>query len=258
MKNKSFDIVVKKLMKLKWKLVDIKKIVGILSNIQDDKFTIQKAYKMIYYLKNRWYLENIKKNVFFVKEAEAKISKEYIVDTFYWPLVRKHCREFLSSARYIWWIKALELNVSSYDAPDELLIVNQHKQSTEVIMFDKQIVFKTYSKATERWNLFWFFMKLTKKVAVHNIQFPVACLELAILESLYNPSLVSQGYVNELVKKVLRKQWKTLDFTIRANILKKNKHHASINRLHVLAKTLDQELADKIKAIIKKYGYFIN
>jgi imidazoleglycerol phosphate dehydratase HisB len=70
--------------------------------------------------------------------------------------------------------------------------------------------------------------------------------------------MVSQGYVNELVKKVLRKQRKSLDITIRASILKKNKHHTSINRLHALAKTIDQTLADKIKAIIKKYGYFIS
>jgi len=175
------------------------------------------------------------------------------VDHFYWSLVKKHCREFLSSARYIGGVKALELNLSSFDAPDELLIVNQTKQATEVIMLEKQIVFKTYSKAKEKGNLFTFFNALTKKVTVHGNTFPVACLELSILESLYNPSMVSQGYINELVKKVLRKQRKSLDVTIRANILKKNKHHTSINRLYALAKTIDEVLADKIKAIIKKY-----
>ncbi|MFA7717555.1 MAG: hypothetical protein WC875_02475 [Candidatus Absconditabacterales bacterium] len=258
MKNKNFDIVVKKLIKWKGKLVDIKKIGDILSNIQDDASTLQKVYKMVYYLKNRGYLENIKKNIFFVKDVEEKVTKEVIIERFYWPLVRKHCRDFLNSSWYIGGVKALELNLSSFDAPEELLIVNQSKQSTEVLMFDKQIVFKTYSKAKEKGNLFGFFFKLTKKIIIHKAQFPVACLELAILESLYNPSMVSQGYVNELVKKVLRKQRKSLDTTIRANILKKNKHHTSINRLYKLAKTLDEVLAEKIKAIIKKYGYFIN
>jgi hypothetical protein len=47
-------------------------------------------------------------------------------------------------------VKALELNLSSFDAPDELLICNQTKQATEVIMLEKQIVFKTYSKAKEK------------------------------------------------------------------------------------------------------------
>ena len=73
-----------------------------------------------------------------------------IIDRFYWPLVKKHCREYLTSSRYIGGVKALELNLSSFDAPEELLIVNQSKQSTEVLMFDKQIVFKTYSKAKEK------------------------------------------------------------------------------------------------------------
>ena len=258
MKNKSFDTVVKKLIKRKWKLVDIKKIGDILNNIQDDMSTLQKVYKMVYYLKNRWYLENIKKNVFFVKDPEDKVSREMIIERFYRPLVKKHCCEYLSSTWYIGGVKALELNLASFDAPEELLIVNQSKQSTEVLMFDKQIVFKTYSKAKEKGNLFGFFCKLTKKITIHKTQFPVACLELAILESLYNPSMVSQGYVDELVKKVLRKQRKSLDTTLRANILKKNKHHTSINRLYKLSKTLNEELAEKIKAIIKKYGYFIN
>ena len=255
MKNKSFDIVVKRLIKQKGKLIDIKKIADILEHIQDDKNTLQKAYKMVYYLKNRGHLENIKKNVFFVKDPETIVSQDVILERFYWPLVKKHCREFLSSARYIGGIKALELNLSAYEVPDELLIVNLQKQATEVIMFDKQVVFKTYSKAKESTPLFRFFAGFTKKISIQNISFPVACLELAILESLYNPSLISQGYVNELVKKVLRKQAVTLDMTIRAQILKKNKHHTSINRLYALAKTIDEDLAQKIKLLIKKYGY---
>ncbi len=244
-------------MKLKWKLVDIKKIGSILSHVHDE-VAQQKVYKIIYYLKNRWYLSTIKKNIFLVKDPEHIVSDQDIVDTFYWFMVKKHCREFLSSARYIGGIKALELNLSSFDAPDELLIINMNKQATEVVMLEKQIIFKTYSTAKEKWTLFSFFAKLTKKIQINAITFPVACIELAILESLYNPSLVSQGYVNELVKKVLRKQRKSLDVTIWANILKKNKHHTSINRLYALARTIDESFADKIKAIIKKYWYFIS
>jgi hypothetical protein len=81
---------------------------------------------------------------------------------------------------------------------------------------------------------------MTTKIMVHKTSFPVACLELSILESLYNPSLVSQGYVNELVKKALKKYAKTLHFALWADILKKNKHHTSINRLYVLARTIDE------------------
>jgi hypothetical protein len=53
-------------------------------------------------------------------------------------------------------------------------------------MYDKQIVFKTYSK-NKTDNLFKFFWKLTKKITIGKHSFPIAGLELAILESLYNP-----------------------------------------------------------------------
>ena len=104
--------------------------------------------------------------------------------------------------------------------------MNNYKQATEVVMFDKQIVFKTYAK-NKTDNLFKFFRKLTKKVNIGKHTFPIAGLELAILESLYNPGMIAQGYINELVKKVIRKYHKTLDIKIREAILKKNKHNGS-------------------------------
>lgn len=69
--------------------------------------------------------------------------------------------------------------------------------------------------------------------------------------------MVTQGYINELVKKVIRKYHKTLDITIWESILRKNKHNTSINRLYALTKTIDPDLAEKLKNLIKRYGYFI-
>lgn len=123
-------------------------------------------------------------------------------------------------------------------------------------MLDKQIVFKTYAK-NKTDNLFRFFWKLTKPIKIGKQTFPIAGLELAILESLYNPSMISQGYINELVKKVIRKYHKTLDMKVWESILRKNKHNTSINRLYMLTKTINPDLADKLKNLIKKYGYFI-
>ena len=123
-------------------------------------------------------------------------------------------------------------------------------------MFDKQIVFKTYTK-NKTDNLFRFFRKLTKPIKIGKQAFPIAGLELAILESLYNPGMIAQGYINELVKKVLRKYHKTLDVKVRESILRKNKHNTSINRLYMLARTIHPDLADKLKNLIKRYGYFI-
>ena len=121
-------------------------------------------------------------------------------------------------------------------------------------MFDKQIVFKIYAK-NKTDNLFSFFWKFTKKLTIGKQILSVAWLELALVESLYNPWMITQWYINELVKKAIRKYYKVLDVTIWEAILRKNKHNTSINRLYLLVKPIDPELADKIKNIIKKYGY---
>ncbi len=256
MANKVFDSTVKRLIKYKGRLVDGQKIASLLCSSLAEDFSIQKSYKIIYYLKARWYLEPIKKNVFFVKDPERQYSQQEILDMFYRAMVKKHCSEYLKGNRYIGWIKALELNLASYDVPDELSLVNQYKQSTETLMLDRQIVFRTYSKKKSD-NLFKFFRTLTRKIKIGNLIFPIAGLELAILESLYNPGMITQGYINELIKKVIRKYHSTLDIDIFTAILKKNKHNTSINRLYMLAKTISPDLAEKLKCLIKRYGYFI-
>ncbi len=256
MSNEVFDNIVRKLMKYKGKLIDVEKIGILLKSSMGDHFSVQKMYKIIYYLKIRGYLENLKKNIFFVKDPDQHTVKEELLDRFYRTIVKKHCSDFLKGNWYIGGLKALELNLSSYDIPDELIIVNEYKQSTEVIMFDKQIIFRTYSKNKTN-NLFRFFWKLTKKIKIWTQTFPIAGLELAIVESLYNPSMITQWYINELVKKVIRKYHKTLDIKVWELILKKNKHNTSINRLYMLARTISPDLADKLKSLIKRYGYFI-
>jgi hypothetical protein len=174
---------------------------------------------------------------------------------FYRTIVKQHCTEFLKSNRYIGWLKALELNTSSFAIPDELLIVNNYKQSNEVIMFTKQICFKRYGTVKE--NLFSFFYKFAKKITIGKQVYFVADLELALLESLYNPWLIHTGYVTELVKRILRERKDDLDLTVREKILRKNKHHSSINRLYKIAQSVDPVFADKIKVLIKKVSYFI-
>lgn len=256
MANNVFDILVKKLTKYKGKLVDGKKIESLVNSFAAQEVSVQKNYKLVYYLKLRWYLENIKKNVFFVKDPDRQYTQDEILDLFYRMMVKRHCSAYLTWYWYIGWIKALELNLNSYDIPEELSIFNAYKQSTEVLMLDKQIVFKTYSKQNID-NLFKFFLKLTKPVSIGKFSFPIACLELALLESLYNPPMIIQGYINELVKKVIRKYHKTLDISIFESILRKNKHNTSINRLYDLAKGINPDLAEKLKDLIKKYGYVI-
>ncbi len=255
MKNKYFDIVVKKIWKYKNKIIEIKKIKEIIKNILDSEYSEQKTYKIIYYLKNRWYIESLKKDIFFVKDPDKNQKEEDLVEKFYREILKKHCNEYTIWKRYIWWIKALELYLSSFEIPEEILIVNPTKQATEVVTGNKKILFKTYG--SNKKNLFSFFYEFTKKISINNITFPIANLELAICETLYNQSVINKWYSEELIKKILRKYEKRIDIKILENFLKNNKHHSAINKLYKISQTINPTISEKIKSWIKKYSYFI-
>lgn len=255
MKNSYFNILVKNILKHKNKLIEISKIKDILKKILDTDYSDQKLYKTIYYLKNREYLLSLKKDILLVKDPDKQYNEDQLLEIYYRNILKKHCNQFIKWNRYIWWLKALELNISSYEIPEEILIVNQNKQCTEKVMFNKQILLKTYS--TNEKKVFNNFYKLTKKIYIKNNVFPIANMELAILESLYNISIINKWYTEELIKKILRKNKKHIDTKIREKIIKSWKHHSSINRLYKISMSIDPELAESIKAIIKKYSYFI-
>ena len=255
MRNQYFDIVVKKILKHKNKLIEIGKIKDIIKNILDTDYSEQKTYKMIYYLKNRWYIESLKKDIFFVKNPERIYKEGELIERFYREILKKHCNNYINGKRYIGGIKALELNLSSYDIPEEILIVNSNKQATEIIAWEKKWLFKTYW--SNKKNLFPLFLKYTRKIAINNQLFPVANIELAIVETLYNQSIINQKYWEELIKKIIRKLGKNINIKVLEDFLKNNKHHSAINKLYKLSQISNPTLAEEIKIIIKKYSYFM-
>ena len=127
MKKNNFDIIVKNLFKYKNKLIEIDKIKDIVKKILDSEYSENKAYKMIYHLKNKWYLLNLKKGLFLVKNPEKKYQEQQLLEMFYWSIVKRHCKEFANNKWYIWGIKALELNITNFDIPEELLIIKDRK-----------------------------------------------------------------------------------------------------------------------------------
>ncbi len=143
----------------------------------------------------------------------------------------------------------------SYSIPDEILLVNNKKQSTETIILGKTALLKTYQNKNK--SLFSLFFKATHKVKIDNHSFSVAKPELAILETLYNTSPLQKAYSEELIKKRLKKNKKYFDFQLLENLLKESKHNSSINRLAQLATSVDSEFSDKIKNLIKRYGYLM-
>ncbi|USN56151.1 MAG: hypothetical protein H6765_08495 [Candidatus Peribacteria bacterium] len=66
-----------------------------------DTYSDTKAYKFIYYLKNRGYLVSIKKTIFYVKYPEDHISESLILEDYYWQILHHHCSETLEKNWYI-------------------------------------------------------------------------------------------------------------------------------------------------------------
>lgn len=131
----------------------------------------------------------LKKQYFFVKDPDEVCQEEKLLDRYYWTMLKKHCKEFVYSDWYIGGLKALELHMQSYDIPDDILVVTANKQATEVVMFDKRVVFKMYEH--RKIPLFSHFKKMIVKVPVQSFSLPVACFELSLLETLFNPSPLS-------------------------------------------------------------------
>ena len=256
MKNESFQIVIEKIWKYRWKIITTEKIREIIEQIMWESYSTNRMYKIFYYLKSRWYIIDLKKNFYFVKLPEDEINEEDIVDRLYRTILNKQIKNLTKWRRYIWWLKALEIALGIYTIPDEILIVNENKQWIENLILEKKILFKTYS--SKKKNLFPFFYKETEKITIEREKINVALPELAILETLFNTSAIQKNYWEDLIKKRIRKNRKTFNIDIIEKCLKENKHNSSINRLSELVNNIDQELSKKLKTYIKKYGYILN
>jgi len=256
MRDSYFNSCVERLSKYKNKILIIQKLKDIIKSILWDNFSENKIYKMIYYLKSKWYLYSIKKDLILIKNPNDTIDESSILEKFYREILSSHVVYYCKNNRYIWWIKALELNTENYEIPDEIDVFNDSKVSLEVVLFEKKVLFKKYKHKSE--SIWSKFKKFTKKIKISNKKFNIANVELSILESLHSPSLIQKWYINELIKKIIRKNKKKLDLTIFEQIIKTSKHQSSINRLYDISKSVDPIFAQQILNIIKKYSFLIS
>ena len=86
---------------------------------------------------------------------------------------------------------------------------------------------------------------------------PIANLELSILECLYNFDTTNKGYIEECIKKAIKKNGKSLNLSTLESIIKLWKHNTSLNRLYSLTKLTYPTLSEDIKKLIKKYGFVL-
>lgn len=255
MRNSYLQPVSKSLGKRTTKVIYADELKSLIERVMKEDYSDKKSYKLIYHLKNKWFLVSLKKTIFYIKKPEEKLSDALLVEDWYWPILHKHCTRSEWKDWYIWWIKALELSLGNIDIPDAVEIVCDKKQSIEVVLADKHTHFKKYSN--NKRSLFKPFKKRTYKWKYWRYSFCVAKKELALLETFYNFDKNYDRYAYEFVKKFIKKNIDR-EPTIWEKVLQLWKHHTSINRLYNLAKEVNKPLAEELLTIIKKRSFVLD
>lgn len=256
--EKPIDELIQNLQRLKRKIISLEEIKNQIFWTFWENTPNSKIYKITYQLKNRGYLFPLRKEMFYITTPDSKILPEEIEEKRYRKLLKDHCDAYCKQ-RYISGLTALEIHLhwTTTTIPESIIIVNKEKQAEETIIFEKTIIFKKYEI---KWkNLLSTLIKQTNEIHLPNTgKMKVANLELSILECLYNFDTTNKWYIEECIKKAIKKNGKSLDISILETIIKQGKHNTSLNRLYNLAKNPYPTLAEEIKKLIKKYGFILN
>lgn len=100
-KNSYLAELVKKLKRWRHKIIYSHELKTIIKKTMNSEYTDKKAYKLMYYLKNKGYLMSIKKEIFYVKFAEDHISEDLILEDRYWYILHHHAKTATDNNRYI-------------------------------------------------------------------------------------------------------------------------------------------------------------
>ena len=251
MTNTKTNIIVKKLLKKKGKILHIDEIKKLIEDL--DKKAV---YKQIYHLKNKGILLSLKKDLFFIKDPNLEITQEEIIEQIYWKLLKDYTKSNFWQKYFIWWVKALEIWNNNYSIPDKITIVNPYKKSKTILLSWKEIQNTTYNiKWLTPEDSFKKFKKFTEKFLIDNKNFIVANYELSLLESLYNLSFEEEKYVYEIIKKNIRKNYKRINTETFEYFLKLGKYSQSCKKLYQISLTIRPDFAEKLRKIILKWSY---
>lgn len=254
MKNVHLPQIIKKLKRRSKKIIYIDALKNTIEEVMGEEYLDKRAYKILYYLKKKWLLVSLKKNIFFIKDPEVAMSDDQITEQYYRQLLHKHCNHVAWKNWYLWWLKALQIQFMDLSIPERIQIITEDQQRQEVIVSEKIVQFKKYTARKE--SLFKKFKKYTIRQKLRTNTFLVASKELAVLEVLYSFDSFDNQYELEYVKKALKKN-KNRDISARENILKIGKHHTSINRLYQLLLQTQPKVAEQLILSIKRYGFVI-
>lgn len=211
----------------------------------------------MYHLKTKWYIMSCKKDLFYIKPPHNIVTEDEIISQRYRKLLQQHCSKDCGTNRYIGWISALEIHSGiSYLNTDEMIIINDIKTATEVICFDKKVIYKSYHDTQEQ-SLLRHTKKHTITISLPWAKIKHANLELAVLETLYSPPRAQQAYITQFITKLLKKHKKTLNWSVFESMIKLGKFHSSFNRLYKIIKDIDPLMWQRLQILIKKYSYLM-
>lgn len=241
----------------KWKIIEITELKNLLQNHFSTPLSDSKFYKIIHLLKNKDILWSIKKEFFYIKNPKKEINEYELEQQFYRKLLKKHCKKYCNNERYIGAITALEINFQGTipDIPERITICNKKKQAKEIVIFEKEVLFKKYEVRGK--NIFTTFTQNTKKIQSSWGLLPYANMELSIIESLYNLDKSNSTYIENLIIKTLKKHKKQYDLKNLESIIKLGKFNSAVNRFFKLIKPIFPDLSEEVKKLIKKYWFLL-
>lgn len=255
--TKPIDNLIQNLLKQKKKIINLDELKNLIYESFTENTPINKIYKITFQLRNRWFLFPLRKELFYITDPENQIKSEEIEEKFYRKLLKDHCNH-ISKQRYVWWLTALEIHLywNWLTIPETIMIINKDKQTNETLIFERIIAFKKYE--TKWKNLISPLLKQTIEASMPNCKnIRIANIELSILECLYNFDTTNKWYIEECIKKAIKKNWKNLNLQNLETIIKLWKHNTSLNRLYNLTKLTYPNLSEEIKKLIKKYWFVL-
>lgn len=252
-----FNKIVNKLSKRWWKIIFKEDIFDI---IDPEKKPQYQNYldKTIYKLRASNLIIPLKSWVYiFPDQDDLKLNEVDLIEKYYLKLLKKYITHFVGSDYFISGNKALQFHLKDYSVPKKVHIVNRTLDK-KVKVWDYEIIFKTVSGAEKgkKINLFSRLYKFVDTKQVEDIEFKLANLELALLQS----ALVTdneEGIDLNLLTKTIKKYSKYLKKETFEE-LARFKFVMSFNRLKEISKSIDKNLYEVFLQIIKEnWGLFI-
>ena len=239
-----------------WKLVTNDQLISLQKTVLSESRNPNKLYKLIYSLKNKGYIIELRKWLYYVSYPESGINIDQLIDQWYrillHELIQKNCKSYYM----ISWITGLEMHLGQYDIPNNIEILNLKiwKQTTIIGNHEVQWKLIDYNKGSTYKNLHKLFKEHILELTISSKSFSIAPLELCIFETLYYSKKTS-GYEIELIKKILKKIKYNLNREIVKSILNAWKYHTSFDRLIRIIWTNDQKCTQRCIEYQKLYSF---